>query len=121
MLPWRESSLFTVLSFIRSMASSMASKLRGNVSLSEIDVLLLVREGELLATGDTTTELLSTCEKLDRDRDRELEDLRLLCRGSDGEPETPGVFGASIGVIDISVRGVDRALRVLRKLELQVL
>ena len=90
------------------MASSMASKLRGNVSLSEIDVLLLVREGELLATGDTTTELLSTCEKLDRDRDRE--DLRLLCRGSDGEPETPGVFGASIGVIDISVRGVDRAL-----------
>ena len=119
MLPWRESSLFTVLSFIRSMASSMASKLRGNVSLSEIDVLLLVREGELLATGDTTTELLSTCEKLDRDRDRE--DLRLLCRGSDGEPETPGVFGASIGVIDISVRGVDRALRVLRKLELQVL
>ena len=39
------------------MASNMASRLRGNVSLSETEVLLLVTEGELEASGDPTGEL----------------------------------------------------------------
>ena len=39
------------------MASNMASRLRGNVSLSETEVLLLVTEGELEARGDPTGEL----------------------------------------------------------------
>jgi len=105
----------------------MASKLRGNVSLSDTEVLLLVTEGELDARGDPTGELsmLLICERPDSDR----EDLRILC--SDGELTGSAVdLGASTvreyrfastGVIGISVRGVDKAFLSRRKLELQVL